>query len=94
MCSPASTRNSARPSACPDGARVSQSTLIIGLLAGGFLLYLAANDRLSTYTNVLWGAAPTASSDSGGGGGGGSGGFPGNLLSTAAQVFPYVAAGA
>jgi len=43
---------------------MNQSTFIAGALLGGFVLYLAAQSRLSVYTAVLWGntAAPVAGS--------------------------------
>lgn len=53
---------------------MSQSSLLVGLLAAAFLLYVAAKGRLPVYTGVLWGAKPKSSS--GGGSGGGSGGSP------------------
>jgi hypothetical protein len=39
---------------------MSQSTFIAGALIAGFVLFLAARNRLSTYAAVLWGstAAP------------------------------------
>ncbi len=39
---------------------MSQSSLIVAALLAGFVLYLAAKGRLTTYTGVLWGqtAAP------------------------------------
>lgn len=36
---------------------MSQSAVLVGLLAAGFLLYLAARGRVSSYTSVLWGPA-------------------------------------
>lgn len=51
---------------------MTQSSLLVGLLAAAFLLYVAAKGRLPVYTNVLWGPAPKAAG-SGGGGGGDSG---------------------
>ena len=47
---------------------MSQSSILVGLLAVTFLLYVAAKGRLPTYTNVLWGKQ----SKDGGSGGGGS----------------------
>ena len=46
---------------------MSQSTFIAGALLAGFVLFLAANNRLATYTAVLWGAtaAPEPSGSSG-----------------------------
>ena len=43
---------------------MSQSSVIAASLLAGFVLYLAANDRLSTYAAVLWGntKAPLPSS--------------------------------
>jgi hypothetical protein len=35
---------------------VSQSTFIAGALIAGFVLFLAARNRLSTYAAVLWGS--------------------------------------
>jgi len=56
---------------------MQQSSVIIGALIIGFVLYLAANGRLKTYTNVLWGSSaaapkPGSSSDSGSSAGGSS----------------------
>lgn len=36
---------------------MNQSSFIAGTLLAGFVLFLAANNRLSLYTAVLWGAA-------------------------------------
>ena len=48
---------------------MSQSTYIVGALILGFVLYLAAKGRFTTYAQVLWGQTsaplPTASSSSG-----------------------------
>ena len=50
---------------------MSQSAVIAAALIAGFALYLAANNRLSAYAAVLWGAtsqpvaSPAASSGSG-----------------------------
>lgn len=52
---------------------MSQSSLLVGLLAAAFLLYVAASGRLTVYTNVLWGK-PQASGSGGSGSSGGSGG--------------------
>lgn len=43
---------------------MNQSSFIAGALLGGFVLYLAAQGRLSVYSAVLWGntAAPVAGS--------------------------------
>lgn len=52
---------------------MSQSTFVGAVLVIGFVLWLAAKDRLIVYENVLWGAksaAPAASGSSGGGIGG------------------------
>lgn len=46
---------------------MSQSSLLVGLLAAAFLLYVAAKGRLPTYTAVLWGKQ--SSGDSSGGSG-------------------------
>lgn len=59
---------------------MSQSTLIVGLLAAGFLIYLAANNRLGVYTNVLWGPAPAASGAGGSGAGSGLSGGTGSAI--------------
>lgn len=45
---------------------MSQSSLLVALLAAAFLLYVAANGRLQTYTGVLWGKK---ADDAGSGGG-------------------------
>jgi hypothetical protein len=37
---------------------VSQSAIILGALLAGFVLYLAAKNRLGTYVAVLWGPTP------------------------------------
>lgn len=42
---------------------MSQSAVLVGLLAAGFLLYLAAKGRLPTYTAALWG--PVTGGDTG-----------------------------
>jgi hypothetical protein len=34
---------------------MNQSSFIAGTLLAAFVLYLAANNRLATYTKVLWG---------------------------------------
>ena len=39
---------------------MSQSGYILAALLAGFVLYLAAKNRLGTYTSVLWGPAPAA----------------------------------
>ncbi len=53
---------------------LSQSTFLVTALLAGFVLWLAAKNRLSAYTAVLYGntAAPTPSGGSSGGSGGGS----------------------
>ena len=33
---------------------MDQSTVFVGALVGGFVLYLAANQRFGAYLNVLW----------------------------------------
>lgn len=38
---------------------MNQSGWITTALLGGFILWLAANDRLQSYTEVLWGEAST-----------------------------------
>ena len=50
---------------------MSQSAVLVGLLAATFLLYVAAKGRLPVYTAVLWGKQ-TSGSGSGGSGSGGS----------------------
>lgn len=54
---------------------MSQSTLLVGLLAAAFLLFVAAKGRLGVYTGVLWGKAPSGAGSAGGDGkpAGGSG---------------------
>lgn len=50
---------------------MSQSAFTAAILLAGFLLFLAAKNRLNTYSAVLWGntkaAAPTGGASSGGG---------------------------
>lgn len=41
---------------------MNQSSFIITALLAGFILYLAAKNRLTAYTAVLWGAAPAPAS--------------------------------
>lgn len=43
---------------------MTQSSLLVGLLAATFLLYLAARGRLPTYTEALWGPKPSSSGGS------------------------------
>jgi hypothetical protein len=50
---------------------MSQSAAIVAFLLAGFVLYLAAKGRLSTYTNVLWGPTTAPAQSSGGGSSGG-----------------------
>lgn len=40
---------------------MNQSGIMTGAVLGGFLLFLAARNRLATYAHILWGAAPQAS---------------------------------
>jgi hypothetical protein len=49
------TRASDRTHAADPGAeaRVSQATLIGGAIVAGFILYLAANNRLSVYLGMV-----------------------------------------
>lgn len=62
---------------------MNQSSIIAATLLAGFVLYLAAQDRLKVYAAVLWGntKAPLPSQQSGAtalpGVSGGSGGSPG-----------------
>ncbi len=68
MFSPGSFRRSATPPVFPRvQLALSQSTLLVGLLAAAFLLYVAAKGRLPTYTGVLWGKKADASNSGGGG---------------------------
>jgi hypothetical protein len=69
---------------------VNQSSLIAGALLAAFVLYLAAANRLTVYTGVLWGntAAPVPS----GGTSSGSGGTISTTLSTLGKIAPYIAA--
>ena len=55
---------------------MSQSSWIAAALLAGFMLFLAARNRLSAYTAVLWGAtaAPEPTGNVGGSSGGGGGG--------------------
>lgn len=57
---------------------MSQSTVLVGLIAAAFLLYVAAKGRLPVYTDVLWGAKPAPSAKPSNGGSGGSGGSNGS----------------
>ena len=47
---------------------MNQSSFIVGALLAGFVIYLAAKGRLSTYAGILWGptsaALPSASGGS------------------------------
>ena len=43
---------------------MGQSELLAGALAGGFILYLAMNNRLATYWALLTGGAPPSSTAS------------------------------
>jgi hypothetical protein len=45
---------------------VTQSGFIAGALLAGFVLYLAAKGRLSTYAAVLWGPTSASVPNSGG----------------------------
>lgn len=62
---------------------MSQSSIIGATLLAGFILFLAANDRLQVYASVLWGdtkaplpsSQPSTSGAIPGPGGGGGGGF-------------------
>lgn len=67
---------------------MSQSAFTVAILLAAFVLFLAAKNRLNTYSAVLWGAtkaAPPASS-------GGSGGGIGSLLKLAPEALPLLAA--
>lgn len=66
---------------------MSQSALLVGLLAAGFLMYLAAKGRLTTYTGVLWGPAPK--DNSGGSNSGGGKSDTEKAAKTAATVAKY-----
>jgi hypothetical protein len=44
---------------------MSQSALVVGLLALAFILYVAARGRLPSYTAVLWGSPAKPASGSG-----------------------------
>lgn len=57
---------------------LSQSTVLVGLLAAAFVLYVTAKGRLPAYTQVLLGPAPKDTSGSGGSSSGGSGGSSGS----------------
>lgn len=37
---------------------MNQSAIIVGSLLAGFVLFLAARNRLGTYVGVLWGPTP------------------------------------
>jgi len=82
---------------------MSQSSYITAMLLAGFIIFVAAKNRLSTYTAILWGAT-TAPKPSGGlfGGGGSSSSSSSGLADwntfmqgakDAATVAPYVAGG-
>lgn len=60
---------------------MSQSAVIGGALLAGFVLFLAARNRLTVYERVLWGAksAPAPAAKSGGSGGS-------DLAGTAADI--------
>lgn len=58
---------------------MSQSALLVGLLAAAFLLYVAAKGRLPVYTQALLGPAPKQAS-SGGSSSDGSNGILGTGL--------------
>jgi hypothetical protein len=55
---------------------MSQSSLLVGLLAFGFVLFVAARGRLPVYTGVLWGAKSSGT----GGGTGDSASKAGSIL--------------
>jgi len=70
---------------------VSQSSLLVGLLAAAFLLYVAARGRLPVYTGVLWGPASGGSGSGGGGSSGGGGGFDvGTAVNIGEHLLPFV----
>lgn len=64
---------------------MSQSALLVSMLAAGFLLYVAARGRLPAYASVLWGPAQSS-----GGGGGGGGVDAEDAAKVALKVLPYV----
>lgn len=70
---------------------MSQSSFIAAALLAGFVLYLAANSRLSVYSAVLWGAttSPVVSPVSSGGGSSG-GSSVASAVKTAAKVAQVV----
>lgn len=46
---------------------MNQSAILGGALLAGFVLFLAARDRLTVYERVLWGAKPDAHQTGGSG---------------------------
>ena len=65
---------------------MSQSAAIVAFLLAGFVLYLAAKGRLSTYTNVLWGPTTAPAQSSGGSSGGGIFSGLGKLIDGASKL--------
>jgi hypothetical protein len=45
----------------PTTIKMSQSTIVVGLMLAAFVLWLAANNRLLTYWNILTGRGGSAS---------------------------------
>lgn len=76
---------------------MNQSAFIGGALLAGFVLYLAANNRLQTYAAVLWGATNSALPTEAAGATGVSGSTHGggsvtDVIGSVADVLPYVLA--
>lgn len=71
---------------------MSQSGTIAATLLAGFVLYLAARDRLKVYAGVLWGdtAAPLPKAPEKSGGGGGIVGDIVDGAKTAATVAAFL----
>lgn len=53
---------------------MNQSGFIFGALLAGFVLFIAARERLPLYASVVWGPAPAQPSAGGAGGSAGSSG--------------------
>lgn len=67
---------------------MSQSAFTVAILLGGFILFLAAKNRLNTYSAVLWGNTKSATPSSGSSSGGGLG----STIGTAIKIAPFVLA--
>lgn len=71
---------------------MSQSSLLVGLLAAMFIFYIAVHGRLGVYTATLWGDGGNAAGKGTSGGSGGSSGKSssgpdlGSIVTTAADA--------